>query len=85
MDSLLADKKQEKTPRGGFKVTHHSLPLKGRHMPLTLKQKQGWDGNEEMTKKHKDSSSWHFIGRSVICPRPTVNSWCNWSSNPQLA
>ena len=62
MDSLLADKKQEKTPRGGFKVTHHSLPLKGRHIPLTLKQKQGWDGNEEMTKKHEDSSSWHFTG-----------------------
>ena len=57
MDRLLADEKQEKTPRGGFKVTHHSLSLKGRHMPLTLKQKEGWDGNEEMTRNNEDSSS----------------------------
>ena len=34
MDSLLAEEKQKKTPRGGFKVTYHSLPLKGRHRPF---------------------------------------------------
>lgn len=57
MDRLLADEEAGKnTQREGSGHTPQ-LTLKGRHMPLTLKQKEGWDGNEVMTRNNEDHSS----------------------------